>query len=463
MNSTDTSIEHLASLLDGAEQRPGGSYRSRCPDCREDGFWLTEFSFNCHSCGWEGTHGALAAFFAEEGDQGGAALLPEAIPLADASEDSAPEYVAEGLIIAGEIHVFAGDGGAGKTTLLVALAGAVAADCGVWDMFTTRKPGNVLYVSEEDSEGVLKNRLEALCLGHGWHLEVVLNRVHCICRAGARIDEARWQQHILDEVVRMGARVVILDPLFELTSGEENSPSESKGYIRFLRRLGAETGVAVVLVCHAGKAGSASDKKRLIDRIRGASSLYHAARVVYFIETDVRGFAVIPLKFNRAELPQRFVVGREIETDPDNDALWTRARLTYLTAEHAQEQGAEALILEALTKTPGLLTKELRNLAVGTGVSSAEVSKGIKSLHHRGEIRFDSGGRNKRFWHLVEPAGQAGQAGQVENLSLPSLYEPAGQVREASQQPACPVRGQAGGAGTDSDDYLQDLLSGAEG
>ena len=82
--------------------------------------------------------------------------------------------------------------------------------------------------------------------------------------------------------------------------------------------------------------------------------------------------------------------------------------------------------LSSLPHPPFFMTTELIKLASGTGVSAAEVSKAIKSMHNQGAIRFDPGSRNRKFWSLVEPARNAGQAQQVEPLSLP---EPAGQVR----------------------------------
>ena len=66
------------------------------------------------------------------------------------------------------------------------------------------------------------------------------------------------------------------------------------------------------MVHHAGKA---SEGKRKIDRIRGASALYSAARAVLFIEADDRGLAVDVVKFNRAEPPARFVLERTVQAE----------------------------------------------------------------------------------------------------------------------------------------------------
>ena len=368
--------------------------------------------------------------------------LPHAIPAGDAEDDELPTYIVEQLLFESEVHAWVGRGGTGKSTAALAAAAAVAAGFAVFDRFPTRLSAPVLVVSEEDSAGLIRNRLEALCEGHGWPADEVLQRVHVLCYAQVKIDQAHWQAHLIEEAHRLNARVIILDPLFELTSGEENSNTEAKAYIGFLRRLAKETRAAVVVLHHVSKPQEGRAKR---DRVRGAGALYDAARVVFFFDDDVRGIAVEPLKFSRAALPERFVLSRTVETDPENDAVWRSARLTHLTSDVAQELGSEKLVREKLAKSPGSMTKDLKAYAKGTGVSAIEVSQAIRNLENQGVISHEPGPQNAKFWSLREPADNSGQAGQA---NLPNLPEPAGQDGEAPSEPAPPFRG-AGEAGAD--------------
>ena len=377
--------------------------------------------------------------------------LPRSIPAIEARADSMPDFDFEGFAVQNEIHVLASDGGVGRTTVLVCTLAAQAAGCSAVDRFPNRRPGPVLLVSEEDSEGLLRNRLEALAVGHGWPIEDVLERVHLLCLAEVRINHAVWQQHLLDEVERIGAVAVGLDPWFELIDGDENSNSDVRPAIQFCRRLAQRA--TVYISTHAGKA---VEGKRKIDRIRGASALYSAARVVYFLERDERGIAVHPLKFSRGELPQRYFVGRTIEVDTENKALWTTARLKYLTPEAAQEQGAEKLVRDALAVSPGMTSGSLKNHAKGTGITAIELSKAIKDLETLGVITHEPGPRNSKHWKLASTLPQhknadpAGQGGQGQKTTLPSDFDPAGQGRPASSEPALPLRGQAEGKASEN-------------
>ena len=439
-----TLLEKLAIDLN-LKGPPGSGRTGGCPNCGLSGFTITLSGFACArenegGCGWAGSLEDLEVWVQESGVQG----LPRAIPVRDASDDELPEFIVDDWLIEGEIHVWAGGGGSGKSSAGHETAGAVAAGFAVFDRFATREAGPVLIVSEEDSAGLIRNHLEALCHGHEWPVDDVLAQVHVLCFAQVRIEEAHWQQHLIEETQRLGAKVVFLDPLFELTSGDENSNTEAKAYVRFLRGLAAETGAAVVVVHHVSKPSDGRVKR---DRIRGASALYDAARVVVWFAEDVRGIAVEPLKFSRGETPKRFVVGRTVDTAPENRLVWRSARLTYLTSEVAKERGAERLVREALARTPGLTSTELKELAKGTpGVTAIEMTRAIKSLHNLGVITFDPGSRGAKYWRLCEPAEDPRQGRQ------PTLFEPAEQGRQGRQggqagQTTLPGKVRQGGQG----------------
>ena len=439
---TPGALARVASLL-GAEPRGDGSwYAADCPKCgASDSMSLTAHGFQCRSelCAWRGTDIETLVPSART-PAAGTSDLPRAVAAIDATADKLPSYVFDGLAVANEIHVVASDGGVGKTSLLVAIAGAFASKFAALDRFPALTSGPVLFVSEEDTEGLLRNRLEALCVGHGWPLVDVLSRVHLFCLAGVQIDQAHWQHHIHQEVERIGAVAVCFDPWFDLCSGEENSNSDARPAIKFLRQLA--TKATVFVAAHAGKA---AEGKRRIDRIRGASALFSAARVVYFLDLDDRGISVEPLKFSRGEMPKRFVVSRTVETDPDNGAVWRSARLSHLTADAAQEAGAEKLVRAALTEAPGLMTKDLKDHARGTGITAIEVSKAIASLEKRGVITFDPGSQNAKFWRLREPAEDSGRLDCQPAENLP------GRLGVRSRSLPTPLGGQAGAGGRTED------------
>ena len=368
--------------------------------------------------------------------------LPCAVSALEADPPEPPSFIVTGFLLDREIHLLASDGGEGKTTMALEIAAAVAGGYDLFDRpdFAIIGSGPVLFVSEEDGLGVLQNRLRALVRGHGWEAERVLSNVYLLAQQGASLDSDAWRQQILREIERIGARLVIFDPLAELTLAAENSNDEMKPVVRFFRRITANTEASVLVLHHAGKA---VEGKRKLDRIRGASSVNAAARGIYFLEGSEIGLGVECLKLNRGEKLPKFVVKREIESDPTNPAVWTSARFTYANQIEAEDESAERFVLDALTRRSTLNTTQLKQLAKGTGVSGEGVSGAIKALSAIRKIEYEKGPNHSKRWRLVPLAEESGQARQPD---LPGLPEVARQPEEAPPVVASPI-GRATGAG----------------
>jgi RecA-family ATPase len=143
------------------------------------------------------------------------ATLPSAIRALDAPKPEAIGWAVEGLILAGELALIAGEGGSFKSTVALHIAAAAAGGYPVFGRFRTEaRP--TLYVSEEDDAGILAHRLEAIVIGHGWDRARSLGNVHILARAGASFTDPTWQDHLLDEIARVDAGLVFLDPWCDL-------------------------------------------------------------------------------------------------------------------------------------------------------------------------------------------------------------------------------------------------------
>ena len=368
--------------------------------------------------------------------------LPCAVSALEAEPPAVPAFAITGFLLDREIHLLVSDGGVGKTTVALAVAASLAGGYDLFECpaFKVNSPGPVLFVSEEDGLGVLQNRLKALVRGHGWDREQVLSNIHLIAQKGVSLDDANWRAHITAEVERIGAKLVVLDPLAELTTAAENSNDEMKPNVRFFRALTVKTGASVLVSHHAGKP---VEGKRKIDRIRGASALNSAARGIWFLESMEIGILVECLKMSRSEKPKRFVVKRDIDSDPENRAKWSAARLSYASQTDAEDETAERFVVGELTRRGTLNTTELKELAKGTGVAAVDLSKALKNLEAIGRIGYENGPRNSKMWHLLPLAEGISASRQP---TLPGLPELAGQPGEAAPVVA-PTVGRATGAG----------------
>ncbi len=128
----------------------------------------------------------------------------------------------------------------------------MAGDAPVFDRFAVTG-GPVLFISEEDPEGVLANHAEAIARGHGWDFAKIRDRFHVLALAGVQVDDPNWRQLVFDEVRRVGAVAVALDPYADLTRAKENDNDETRPFKAFLRELG-RMGATPFVCHHAGKA-----------------------------------------------------------------------------------------------------------------------------------------------------------------------------------------------------------------
>ena len=370
--------------------------------------------------------------------------LPEAVRACDIEAGDPVKWLQYGEIPAQEITLIVGDAGGGKTGYVLKIVAGKAAEGSA-----------VLVVSEEDPAEVLRNRIEAIATGHRWDLGVVLGNVHVLALSGLQLSEVRWQLHLLAEIERIGAALVILDPLFELAGVDEDSNVAQRPVLRFLRLLMVRTACTLMVVHHFGKAG---EGKRKIDRVRGASAWFGAARAVYAIESREDGIQVECLKLSRAVRPATYVLELTVSTDPDNAGIWRSATFRHRALKGADGDLAEVWILEQVARE-ALTSTELRKLALGTGRSREDLASALRRLEASGRITFDPGSRGAKHWR---PPTLPPGSGKVVESTLPTLPDI---VPARSESPAggCPTpfRGVgtlAGRAADDDEQLLGDEL-----
>ena len=188
------------------------------------------------------------------------------------------------LIPLGKVTVLAGAPGLGKSLYTAHLAAAASTGSAPGDLL--HRVSDVLIVSaEDDPEDTIKPRLLAA--------EAACDRVHVvdvreIDAHGAAVptivqlpgDVAQLHDH----VVRLDARLVVLDPVAALLDGDYSAYREQdvRAALAPLKLMAEETGCAVVLVMHVNKA-EGSDPLR---RIGNSGAFTALARSVLLLGPD---------------------------------------------------------------------------------------------------------------------------------------------------------------------------------
>ncbi len=333
--------------------------------------------------------------------------------LADPDPGETP-FLVEGLITDSAVAAVLGTWKVGKTWLVLELALSIVTGRPAFGRLEVREPGPVIVVLEESGEAALHRRLGALVRGR--HVdEDQLRYLHLAANRRIRLDEAGWQERLLDATLDTGSRAVFLDPLVRLKgAADENVQKEMAPILDFMRDLRHETGATVVFVHHTGHENK--------DRMRGSSDLegYWESKVMLRREAK-SGVCTVTAEHREAEA----MSGLQYRLDWDEASL--SMRLQPLDKDTERDMHEE--LLQYVVANPDLTADEVR---AGVNRSRQDTSARLKALEgkptdhgtlSRYEVRReDSSGREQptEVWR-VEPwaAHELGDAAPESSDAAP--------------------------------------------
>lgn len=189
----------------------------------------------------------------------------------------AVDWVWDGWLAAGKLHLLAGQPGTGKTTIALALAATVSAG-GQWPDGTPLQgtPGDVIIWSgEDDIRDTIAPRLVAA--GADMH------RIHIV--AGMRshsttfpFDPAAHLASLSDAAEKLPQlRLVVIDPVVAVVSGNSHRNAEVRRGLQPLVDLAARHGACVLGITHLSKGTAGLEP---IERITGSLAFAALARIV---------------------------------------------------------------------------------------------------------------------------------------------------------------------------------------
>jgi hypothetical protein len=165
-----------------------------------------------------------------------------------------------------------GDGGSYKTTVIYDLCVAVASGGLLLNQFPVHKYGPVLINSTEDSIPENKHRLMRIWRSHKVNPG---NMPLWFCHEPFMLDEQQDLNELDANLAEKRPLILMLDPLDNFFSGDENSARETKPFRRALNHFVSKYELSAIIIHH-----SAKDKPTP----RGSSSLYGWADAVIHVK-----------------------------------------------------------------------------------------------------------------------------------------------------------------------------------
>lgn len=315
-------------------------------------------------------------------------------------------WIVEGLLTEGGVVVVGGEPKTSKSWVGCEIAMAVATGTKVFGEFST-KPLTTAYVFAEDLDVSVRNRLRSLAAARGLPELVATERMHVQPR-GRNLDLVRDEDCalIVASVRRLGpVGLLVLDPLRDMHSGEEDKADSMAPVMKRLRLIGNLLNCTVVVVHHTAKASDTSARRRPGQRLRGSSVIHGSIDGGIYLydltgnDEDIFTNSV-QSEVKGAKAAGRFSITLKITDDASGSAVkaeWSVERGSKKPEEADHE--AEARVLATVTKSPGLPRSTLREIC-GLNVKRADAAitrlLGTGALTLDEVMRFDETKRMRR-------------------------------------------------------------------
>ena len=190
-------------------------------------------------------------------------------------EPEAVDWLWNGWLAAGKLHLIGGAPGTGKTTIAATLA-AVLTCGGLWPDGSQAEAGSVVFWSgEDDNADTLNPRLRAAGAN--------MDRVFTVdgMRDGSErypFDPARDMDALRAALAhRSDVRLIVIDPVVSVINGDSHKNAEVRRGLQPLVDLAGELGCALLGVTHFSKGTSGRDP---VERITGSLAFAALARLV---------------------------------------------------------------------------------------------------------------------------------------------------------------------------------------
>jgi AAA domain len=290
--------------------------------------------------------------------------------------DARTEWLVDGLIPSGALTLLSGDSGVGKSTLALALAGAVAH--GTPFLGLPVRQNRVLYVDGENPLGTIRERLDRLQIAQtndlylwgGWHQEHTPAGPHAL----SVFDFAREHRGL-----------IIYDSLIGFHPGSEQDASETRRYLQHYRTL-ANTGAAVFLIAHSGKAESSKQYRGSSD-IKAAVDQAYCLELMSDVDAGTRALRLTPFKTRIAELAP-FSIN------------WSSTGGFELG--RASSRTNRELVEDIIRRNPDLTGRVITGLAASAGVAKNRCEELLANGADNGWLIVNPGPRNSKLYRCRE-------------------------------------------------------------
>ena len=226
-----------------------------------------------------------------------------------------------GILREGNKMIITGESKAGKTCLSQELAVCIAEGKPWLGKFPCEQ-GKVLYINLEVEEASLFHRFKSIYLANGWELGDNTHNIRPWNLRGFAVPLEKLAAKVIRRCNNTGPyKAIVLDPLYKVQQGDENSAEAISTFCNALDRIAHETGAAIIYDHHHPK--GAVGNRKIIDRGSGSGVFARDADAICdlsFLEPDKVILETIGQQIKDGEKPMQvaFVLRDFKDVEPIN-------------------------------------------------------------------------------------------------------------------------------------------------
>jgi hypothetical protein len=206
-----------------------------------------------------------------------------------------PTSIVEGFICRSELIILSAKAKSFKSMLTTNMALCCAKGTSFLDHFVTNK-SNVLIVQTEVTPASLKERLIEM------NNEEMVDNLFIAEPASIKIDNLDDLSLLRKAIIDHSIDFLILDPLYTLHSGDENSASDMSKILFGLKEMVNELNIGCMLIHHQGKKFEGGESRQAGQKHRGSSAFADVPDGSISLERKSDGTITLSTEFrNRAE------------------------------------------------------------------------------------------------------------------------------------------------------------------
>lgn len=277
----------------------------------------------------------------------------DALPVVRAADiecaETRPRWLVASLWARAGVGILGGAPKCCKSWLALEISLAVASGAPCLGVFEVGDVGSVLLYMAEDAAPVVKARLAGLCRHRG--LDLADLPIHLITAPALRLDRAHDQARLRAAIAKYAPRLLVLDPFVRLHRIDENDAGQVSALLGYLRELQRAHDVAVLVVHHARKNGSAGQPGQ---SLRGSGDFFAWADSLLYVRRH-RGQLLLSVEHRGAPAPEPVALNLAGAEDAHLDVVTSSEVDLGAAAIAADEPKASALeraILAALAVAP---------------------------------------------------------------------------------------------------------------